>query len=90
MALKDKVFDTSTGKHGLAARSTWKQEIPTGTVNGSNTNFTTSLTPINQDSTFLYLDSLIVPINEWSLVGSTITFNTAPVTGQKVYCAYLK
>jgi hypothetical protein len=69
-----------------------RNEIPTGTINGSNTVFTLSDTPINND--------VIITINgvkqtdnggspDYSVNGSTVTFSVAPPTGSFIEAFYI-
>jgi hypothetical protein len=56
-------------------------EVPSGTVNGSNTSFTLSHTP---KFLMLFLDGLECRGGsglEYTISGTTITFTTAPETG---------
>ena len=64
-------------------------EVPSGTINGSNVTFTLANTPY-AGSVSVYLDGLIQRITtDYTISGSTITFVTAPGTGQDVYCTYM-
>lgn len=94
MAYQFLQLDPVTGRRKLVAGSsgTWEQETPAGTVNGSNTVFTLVFTPLAAGSTFVYLNSLIIPVTDYVLdLGlKTVTFSTAPATAQKVYVVYLK
>lgn len=66
------------------------QEVPTGVVNGSNTTFgPLTYVPTNADSILVFVDGLQVDKTDWSLVGLSIVFGTAPSLGQKVYVFYL-
>jgi len=66
------------------------QEVPAGVVNGSNTLFgPLTFTPTNEDSIAVFVDGLIVDTAEWSLVGSSIQFATAPHVGALIYLFYL-
>lgn len=67
------------------------QEVPSLSPNGVLTEFPILGTPTNQFSTFVYLDGVLIPRSEWSLVlsgsGSAIRFNTAPGISN-LYVAY--
>lgn len=77
-----------TGK-GLSV--TFEQEIPSGTVNGSNVTFTLSQTPYSAKNVHLFLDSRpLVFTTEWSISGVTITMVTAPAVGQQLYAYYMR
>lgn len=66
-------------------------EVPTGTVNGSNTNFSLSQAPLEDAAVIVMLDGLIQDlITEYSISGTTITFVTAPAVGQKVLVQYVQ
>lgn len=65
-----------------------EQEVPAGLVNGVNTVYTTSFIPASAAALDFYLDGLLLPQSAYTLVGSTITLNTAPLPGQKVYVTY--
>lgn len=65
-------------------------ETPSGTVNGSNAEFTLANTPIS-GSVQVYLNGVRQEVgsgNDYTLSGSTITFETAPATGAKVRVDY--
>jgi hypothetical protein len=66
-------------------------EVPTGTINGSNVTFTLANTPVAVDSVQVFLNG-IVQIRgageDYTLSGNTITFITAPATGQSLRVVY--
>lgn len=67
-----------------------RQETPSGTVNGSNTAFTTSLMPVGGNAMRVWLDGVLQRLTtDYSITTNTITFVTAPSTGQRVYCSYI-
>jgi len=69
----------------------FEQEVPSGTVNGSNTTFTLSSTPHSNKSVVLTVDGLIMGQTfDYSISANTITMVTAPVAGQKLYAIYIK
>jgi len=70
-------------------RPVFKAEVPTGTVDGVNQDFTISETPQSTDSIIVYLDGLVVPKTDWSLSGQVITLGDAPVIGQSVFIYYV-
>lgn len=86
-------IDPATMRRRLTASSagTWYQEVPTGTVDGSNALFTFAQVPNLAGSTFIYLDGLLVPNTDYTLnlVGGTVTFTVPPVLGQRVYVTYI-
>jgi len=64
-------------------------EIPSGTVNGSNTVFTLSQTPLN-NVVIVTLNGLAqTKTTDYTVSGTTVTFTVAPETGTVVYCQYL-
>lgn len=68
------------------------RETPAGTINGSNTSFTLSNTPI-AGSEHVYLNGLLQDSgagNDYTISGLTITYLTAPVTGDKLRVTYRK
>ena len=65
------------------------EEVPSGTINGSNVTFTVAHTPLA--GTFrLYLNGTRQQAGggDYSLSGTTITFNTAPQTGSVLFVDY--
>ena len=73
----------------IASLPVFKQEIPSGTVNGSNANFTLSLPPINAYSVLVLLDGEAQEQALWTITGQVISFATAPSVGQLVYVYYV-
>jgi len=70
---------------------TFTQEIPSGTINGSNVTFTLAFTPTTSPSVILYLDGITLIQGggqDYTISGATITMATAPATGQKLYASY--
>jgi hypothetical protein len=58
------------------------QEVPTGTINGTNTTFTLSAAPSPASSLLLFLNGVEqLPGTDYTLSGSTITYINAPVAG---------
>lgn len=63
-------------------------ETPTGTVNGTNGAFTTSNTPTS-GTVRVYLNGLRqTPTTDYSVSTNTITFTTAPLTGDVIIVDY--
>lgn len=71
----------------------FKQEQPSGTVNSSNTVFTLAFPVVATDAVCVYLDGLLqvegIDYNLSGATSQTITFTTAPATGQEVYATYI-
>ena len=67
----------------------WIQEIPSGAVDGINTSFTLSNTPISNASVSFYLNGLIlIQGTDYTIAGAIITMTVAPAIGQKLYAVY--
>ncbi len=68
---------------------TWQQEVPSGTVNGSNTTFTLAYTPVASMTVMLFWDrSLYLQGVDYTISGNTITMTVAPATGLKPSAVY--
>ena len=70
----------------------FEQESPAGLINGSNTTYNLSRTPVADKSVILMLD--VVPLRQgggldYTISGKTITMNFAPPLGTIMYCFYL-
>lgn len=68
------------------------RETPSGTVNGSNVTFTLANTPVSGTES-VYLNGILQDAgagNDYQISSATLTFNSAPLTGDKVRCSYLK
>lgn len=73
------------------ALKTWVQEIPSGSINGSNTAFTLSQSPTSSSGVHVFLNGLaqIQGVGkDYTISGSTITFVTAPETAQTLTVIY--
>lgn len=68
------------------------RESPSGSVNGSNTTFTLAHTPISGTEQVFLNGILQEPGsgNDYTISGSTITYLTAPGTGDRIRVTYLK
>jgi hypothetical protein len=63
-------------------------EVPSGTVDSSNTDFTLSNTPAT-GSLRVYVNGVRQKVtDDYTLSGTTVTFITAPETGDKILCDY--
>lgn len=72
----------------LKVFTTTTQEIPTGDIDGINTEFTISETPISETQN-LYLNGIFqTEVSDYTLSGTTITFVTAPQTGDELTITY--
>ena len=54
------------------------------TGDGSDTTFTLSVEPLNENNTFVYLDGVYQEKSVYSVSGTTLTFATAPVNGHSI------
>ena len=69
---------------------TWKQEVPGGTINNSNTAFTLASTPTANAAVHLYQDGLILVQGvDYTISGVNITMTTAPNFFQSLYASYV-
>lgn len=67
------------------------QEIPSGSINGSNKVFTVANTPDDSANVIVYLNGVVQRITtDYSISGTTITFVTAPALGQDLSVIYQK
>lgn len=67
-------------------------EVPTGSVNGSNTTFTLANTP-RSGTVKVYQNGMRLFVgagNDYTISGATITFVTAPITGDNLIVDYAK
>ena len=68
------------------------RETPTGSVNGSNTTFTLANTPISGTEQ-VYLNGVLQEPgagNDYTISTNTITYLTAPISGDKIRVTYIK
>lgn len=80
----------ATWQSPAAAPSHATRETPTGSVNGSNTTFTLANTP-TAGSEEVYLNGLLQEPgagNDYTISGATITYLTAPATGDVLRVSY--
>ena len=77
----------SGGSYGINENNI--NETPSGTVNGSNTDFTLANTPVS-GSEQVYRDGQLMKGggDDYSISGTTITFTTAPTTGSVLLVTY--
>lgn len=67
-------------------------EVPSGTINGSNTTFTLSVTP-STGTLSLYLNGVLQNAgagNDYTLSTNSISFTTAPVSGDVILANFMK
>lgn len=66
-----------------------KFEVPSGSVNGSNTAFTLSTTPISAASVCMFLDGISQQNGtDYTVSGTTVTFAFAPASGTLIWAVY--
>lgn len=68
------------------------RETPAGTINGSNVTFTLANTPVSGTES-IFLNGILQDAgagNDYTISGDTITFETAPATGDKLKANYWK
>lgn len=68
------------------------REAPSGSVNGTNTSFTLAATPV-AGTEQVYLNGILQEPgegNDYTISGATITYASAPVTGDRIRVTYLK
>lgn len=77
---------------GLLSSNFVDKEIPSGSINGVNTTYTLANTP-TAGSEHGYLNGVLQESgasNDYTITGSTITYITAPLTGEKLRFSYRK
>jgi hypothetical protein len=68
------------------------RETPSGSINGSNTTFTLANTPVS-GSEAVFLNGILQEPgagNDYTISGGTITYLTAPLTGDRLRVNYMK
>jgi hypothetical protein len=82
----------AVGTDYLASSSYVTRETPSGSVNSSNTTYTLANTPIS-GTEMVFLNGILQEPgagNDYTISGVTITYLTAPVTGDRLRVTYLK
>jgi hypothetical protein len=82
----------TVGTDVLASSSVVTRETPSGSVNGSNTAFTLANTPTS-GTEMVFLNGILQEPgagNDYTISGGTITYLTAPLTGDRIRVTYLK
>ncbi len=77
---------------GLGTSNFVTRETPTGSVNGANTTYTLANTP-TAGTEHVYLNGVLQESgagNDYTISGATITYLTAPLTGDKIRVSYMK
>lgn len=90
-AAGDTYYNTSTGALKVYTGATWASfsvaSIPTPdsyTGNGSQTAYTLSANPGNENATLVTIDGVVQHKSTYSVSGTTLTFSTAPPNGSAV------
>lgn len=81
---------TALGYTPLSASNFVKNETPSGTVNGSNVTFALANTPSSGTLALFQNGLLLSNITDFTISSATITFVTAPTTGDILLAAYSK
>jgi hypothetical protein len=69
----------------------FEQEIPTGSIDGVNDEFTLSSNPNSNKAVMLFLNGLmLIQGSHYSISGQVITMASAPSIGQILYAFYPK
>lgn len=77
--------------NGKWFRNLFVQQTLTGTVNGSNTVFTTSNPPIFTSAILVFINGVyMIPGVHYSVSGNTVTFTNPPQPGQILAAAYIR
>lgn len=74
-----------------ASAPTFYQEVPSGTVNGSNTAFSLAHTPSSAASVILFMNGVALTQGsgaDYTISGSSITFGSAPLSGAILLAQY--
>lgn len=77
---------------GYTAANFVDKEVPSGSVNSSNTTFTLANTPIS-GSEHVFLNGVLMESgagNDYTISGAIITMLTTPLTGEKIRVTYRK
>ena len=85
-------WNNPIGVGGLTAANFVDKEVPSGAINGANVTFTLANTPV-AGSEHIYLNGILQESgsgNDYTITGSTITYLTAPLTGEKLRATYRK
>lgn len=88
----DAISDFSTAADARIIAKLVTRETPTGLVNGTNTSFALANTPASGTESVFLNGILQEPGsgNDYTISGSTITYLTAPVVGDRVRVSYIK
>lgn len=89
----DKTIKVHNGTSWITIQASvvFKKEIPSGTIDGLNQNFTLSELPVSDKSVAIFVNGNWREDAEYSVSGNTITFaaSSTPVAGQTIEAWYL-
>jgi hypothetical protein len=76
---------------GKLIQDDWKQETPSGTVNGTNPTFTLADVPSDPKWVMVYINGIKQKYgSDYTVSGQTITMTTPPAVAQGIEASYLK
>lgn len=90
---KTYTLPAQSGTSAIMVSAGLVQEVPSGSVNSSNTAFTLANTPGAAASISCTLDGLILTQGsgkDYTVSGASLTMGVAPSTGQTIWCSYSK
>jgi hypothetical protein len=67
----------------------FKQEVPAGANDGTNSAFTLSALPLNPQSVIISVDGLSLHADQWSISGQVVTLNDVPPPASDIYAFYV-
>lgn len=85
-------YQLPTTSGGLLNSNFVDKEVPSGSINGSNTSFSLANTPTS-GSEHVYLNGILLTSgagNDYTISGGTITMASAPLTGERLIVSYRK
>ena len=86
---KGRVTSITSGSSGSGGTVSTTNEVPTGTVNGSNTIFTLTNSAANNEAVVTLNGLKQKETTDYTLSGTTLTFTVAPWTGALVEIYYV-
>ena len=89
----DGTWGTPVGGAGGVSSSTgvWTQEVPSGTINGTNVTFTLLGQPTSNSVLSVYMDGYLLTQGggkDYTVSGGTLTLAAAPAPGQALWATY--
>lgn len=78
------------GAIGGGGGGTYAQEVPTGTINGTNQSFSLSQTPTSNESVVIYRNGLVLRQGtDYSIMDAGFSMSVAPELGDELYATYV-